>query len=127
MTYLLLKQLHVALVLLSLGGFVLRGWWMLRESALLRRRLTRVLPHGVDTLLLASGVGLALWAHLNPLHQPWLMAKLVALLVYILLGTLALKRGRTRTIRIVALVAALGVYGYMLAVAIHHDPWPLPA
>lgn len=126
-SYLLIKQAHIALVLLSLAGFVLRGWWMLRGSALLQRRITRVLPHAVDTLLLASGIGLAAWAHLNPVHQPWLMAKLMALLAYILLGTVALKRGRTRTVRATALAAALAVYGYMLAVATHHDPWPLPA
>ncbi len=126
-SYLLLKQAHVGVALLSLGGFALRGWWMLRGSVLLKRRMTRVLPHVVDTVLLASGVGLAVWAQLNPIHQPWLMAKLVALLAYILLGTLALKRGRTRAIRTGALAAALVVYGYMLAVAIHHEPWPLPA
>lgn len=127
MSYVLLKQAHVTLVLLSLAGFVLRGWWMLQESALLKRPMTRVLPHVVDTLLLASGIGLAVWAALNPLSHPWLMAKLVALLAYILLGTLALKRGRSRAIRTGALAAALVAYGYMLAVAIHHDPWPLPA
>ncbi len=127
MSFLLLKQAHVALALLSLAGFVVRGWWMLQESALLKRPMTRVLPHVVDTLLLASGVGLAVWAALNPLSQPWLMAKLAALVAYILLGTLALKRGRTRAIRTGAFAAALAAYGYMLAVAILHDPWPLPA
>jgi len=124
MTYQMLKLVHVSLVLLSIGGFMVRGWWMLKDSPRLRLQLTRVLPHVADTLLLASGVGLAVWARFNPLHQPWLMAKLLALVVYILLGTLALKRGRTRTLRIWALAAAVGVYGYMLATAVSHDPLP---
>lgn len=124
MSYALLKSAHVALALLSLAGFALRGYWMLRASPLLKRRLTRVLPHVVDTLLLASGVALAVWTRLNPAHQPWLAAKLTALVVYIVLGTLALKRGRTLRVRVAALAGALAVFGYMLAVAIRHDPVP---
>lgn len=124
MTYAMLKMAHVVLALLSIAGFMLRGWWMLRESPLLRAPPVRILPHVVDTLLLASGIALAVWVSLNPVHHPWLMAKIIALVVYILVGTVALKRGPTRTIRAGALAAAIAVYGYMLATAVQHDPLP---
>jgi uncharacterized membrane protein SirB2 len=122
-----LLKLHIATVLLSLAGFVARGVWMLRGSSLLRARWVRVTPHIVDTLLLASGVGLVFTLHLYPTQQPWLVAKLVALLVYIVLGTIALKRGRTRGVRAGAWVAALAVFFYILAVAFTKQVVPIGA
>jgi uncharacterized membrane protein SirB2 len=125
MLYATLKHLHVAFVVLSLGGFLLRGWWMLQGSALLRHRITRVLPHVNDSALLAAGIGLAVITRQYPLVQPWLTAKLAALLLYIGLGTLALKRGRTRSIRVAAFAGALLTFAYMLAVALTRQAWPL--
>ncbi len=122
-----LLKLHIATVLLSLAGFVARGVWMLRGSSLLRARWVRVTPHIVDTLLLASGVGLVFTLHLYPTQQPWLVAKLVALVVYIVLGTIALKRGRTRGVRAGAWVAALAVFFYILAVAFTKQVIPIGA
>ncbi len=122
-----LLKLHIATVLLSLAGFVARGVWMLRGSSLLRARWVRVTPHIVDTLLLASGVGLVFTLHLYPTQQPWLVAKLVALAVYIVLGTIALKRGRTRGVRAGAWVAALAVFFYILAVAFTKQVVPIGA
>jgi uncharacterized membrane protein SirB2 len=122
-----LLKLHIATVLLSLAGFVARGVWMLRGSSLLRARWVRVTPHIIDTLLLASGIGLVFTLHLYPTQQPWLVAKLVALLVYIVLGTIALKRGRTRGVRAGAWVAALAVFFYILAVAFTKQVIPVGA
>ena len=50
--------------------------------------------------------------------------KLLALLLYIVLGMVALKRGRTRTVRILAWLAALGVFVYIVAVAVSRNPLP---
>ena len=36
---------------------------------------------------------------------------------FIGLGTIALKRGKTRSVRVKALIAALGVFAYIVAVA----------
>ncbi len=124
MDYSLVKHLHLATVAVSLALFVLRGIWMIVESARLHARWVRIVPHVNDTLLLASGIGLALLIGQYPLADGWLTAKLVALIVYIGLGTVALKRGRTRGTRIAAWLAALAVFGYMLAVARAHDPLP---
>jgi len=122
--YRTLRSLHLACVTLTLGGILLRGGWMLASSPLLEHRLTRILPHLVDTLLLLSGAGLAVLTSQYPLAQPWLTAKLLALLVYVLLGTVALKRGRTKAVRGLALTFALVCLGYILGTALTRNPWP---
>jgi len=124
MNYVWLKNLHVACAILSYVGFLLRGWWMLRESPHLRHPLTRVLPHVNDTMLLLAGLGLAVLLQQYPLAQGWLSAKLAALLVYIVLGSVALKRGRTLRIRLLALGGATLAFGYIVAVAVTHQPLP---
>ncbi len=124
MLYQALKGLHLTCVTLTLGGMLLRGGWMLGGSPLLGHRLTRILPHVIDTLLLLSGAALAVLTAQYPLVQPWLTAKLLALLVYILLGTIALKRGRTQAVRSLALALALVCFAYILAVALSRSPWP---
>ena len=125
MTYFFVKNLHLTTIAISLGLFVLRGAWMIAASPRLQARWVRVVPHINDTLLLCSGIGLAVLIQQYPLVHGWLTAKLLALILYIGLGTLALKRGKTRGQRIAAWIAALLVFGYMLAVAITHDPFPL--
>ena len=124
MTYTLLKQLHLATLVITLTLFVLRGVWMMMESPRLQARWVRITPHINDTLLLASGLGLAFLMQQYPLVHSWLTAKLFALIAYIVLGTIALKRGKTRGVRIAAWIAALAVFAYMVAVARAHAPWP---
>ena len=124
MTYSLLKQLHLTTIALSLALFILRGAWMMAASPMLQARWVRIVPHIIDTLLLASGIGLAVLIQQYPLVHGWLTAKFFALILYIVLGTVALKRGKTRATRVAAWLAALGVFGYMVAVALAHDPLP---
>ncbi len=124
MSYLALKYFHVACVLLSGLGFAWRGGLMLAGSPRLQGRLLRFGPHVVDTLLLTSALTLAGLSGQYPFAQPWLTAKVCGLLAYIGLGTIALKRGRTRNIRAVFLVLALLAYGYIVSVALTRQPWP---
>ncbi len=122
MSYLALRHLHVTCVVLSGLGFALRGWWMLNDSPLLRARLTRVVPHVVDTLLLGSALLMAWQSSQYPFAQGWLTAKFFGLLAYILCGTMALKRARTRGRRVVFLVLALLAYAYIVGVALTRNP-----
>lgn len=117
--YPLLKAIHVACATLSITGFVLRFALMLRASPALHSRAARVLPHVVDTVLLASALAMAWQIGALP---GWLVTKILALLVYIVLGTVALKRGRTRAGRVVAGVAAIAVFGYIVSVALTKSP-----
>lgn len=120
-----LKLLHVGCVVVTASGFVLRGIWMLVESPLLRHPLTRVLPHVNDTLLLGAGIGLAVTLGQYPLVDGWLTAKLLALLLYITLGAVALARGRTKRVRLLAFGGALLTLSYIVAVAVTRSPLPM--
>lgn len=123
--YLYVRTVHIACAVLSIAGFTLRGVLMLRESPWLHRRFVRIAPHVVDTLLLASAVWLAWFLGQVPFVHGWITAKILALLAYIVLGTVALKRGRTKGVRSGALVAALASATYIVAVALTRDatPW----
>ena len=124
-TWWALRTLHLGAVVASLALFFLRGLWMMAAREKLQRRWVRVVPHLVDTVLLASAIGLAWLTAQYPWQQPWLTAKIVALLVYIMLGIVALRRGRTRRVRAIAFVAALATFGYIVAVAATRSvlPW----
>jgi len=116
--YQAIKNIHVTCVILSIAGFTLRGGWMLVDHRLLRHRLTRILPHVVDTVLLGSAIALALMIEQYPFQAPWVTAKVIGLIIYILLGAVALKRGRTRTVRVTAFVSAVLVFSWIVSVAL---------
>ena len=118
MDYTSIKYLHITMATLSGSLFLLRGIWMLRESSLLAQRWVRIVPHVVDTLLLASALTMVIWSEQYPFVQSWLTAKVLALIVYIGLGAIALKYGKTKTVRVCALVSALTVILYIAAVAV---------
>lgn len=106
---------------------MLRGIWMLRTSAMLQQRWTKIVPHIVDTVLLLSAISLAYQLSLSPLDTPWLLVKIIALLLYIVLGTIALKRGKTHRTRLAAWVLAQLIFVYMVTVALAHNPLPWQA
>jgi uncharacterized membrane protein SirB2 len=83
----------------------------------------RVVPHVNDTLLFAAAVYLATFHG----FQPWIVAKLVALVAYILIGTIAIRRGPTKPVRIAAWIVAQLVFLYIIAVAVTKHPLPLGA
>ena len=119
--YAAIKFVHASAAALSISGFALRGAWMLRSPRRLRQPWVRVVPHVIDTVLLASALWLA-WQMGAGGSRGWLWAKVAALLVYIVLGSVALKHGRTRGVRIAAFAAALATFGYILSVAIVKSP-----
>lgn len=122
MDYFTLKTLHQTAAVVSIAGFVARGLAGLIGSGWVRGRLARTLPHVVDTVLLVSALALAWMLRLSPGAAPWLMAKLVALVVYIVLGALALRPGRPKAFRATAFVGAVLVFGYIVSVAMSKNP-----
>jgi len=118
MDYLPIRNLHTLAALLTISGFMLRGYWMVTRSARLEHRMTRTLPHIVDTIFLLSGIAMLLKLSLNPLTQNWLLAKFAGLIAYILLGTVAIRRGSTMQIRMFAFVGALSAFAYIVGVAL---------
>lgn len=126
-TYPILLTIHVCAVICSGALFILRGIWMMNEAPQLQQRWVKVLPHVNDTILLAAALGLTLSIGQYPFRDAWLTAKVAGLLLYIVLGVIALKTGRTRPIRIGAFVAALLVFAYIVATALTHRAWVLAA
>ena len=117
-----LRPLHITLVTLSVALFTARGLGVLARQAWPMTRRVRGLAPVIDSLLLLAGGTLWWLLQLNPTQNHWLLAKLVLLVVYIGLGTFALKRGRTPRVRTLCFVLALAVFGGMLAIARAHHP-----
>ena len=120
--YGILKHLHLTTVILSFCLFIMRGIWMMAESPHLQARWVRIVPHVIDAILLASAIGLTLTLRQYPFAQGWLTAKVLGLIAYIILGSIALKRGSTQTIRVAAFIGSLTVFGYIVSVALTHSP-----
>jgi len=122
--YLAVRALHAGSAVLSIAGFAARGALMLMESPILHKRFVRVAPHVVDTVLLASALWLAWFLGQVPFVHAWITAKLLGLVLYIVLGVFALRRGRTKAQRAAAFAAALATAAYIVAVALTRDPTP---
>lgn len=119
MPYFAIKHLHVTAAVLSILFFVVRAYWSVSGSALLQRRVVKILPHVIDTVLLVCGVILA--AMIGP-EQPWILAKIIALIAYIGVGTIAIKRGKTPRTRGYAAIVAVAIFFYIVGVALAHNP-----
>lgn len=115
------KHLHMTFALLTLISFFVRGIWMLGQSSLLRKRWVKIAPHIIDTVLLISAIVLAVLMSYSPMAHPWLMAKIIALLFYIGLGLIAFKHPRP-AVRLLAWLAALAVFFYIVSVAFSKNP-----
>lgn len=122
MDYLALKYMHVASVILSYALFLFRGIWILQGSAVLQQRWVKILPHVNDTILLSSAIALAVLTHRNPVDEPWLTAKIAGLIIYIVLGMMAFRFGKTRQVRLINWVLAQIVFLYIVLVALTKDP-----
>jgi uncharacterized membrane protein SirB2 len=119
--YPLIKQWHIALVALSGTLFVARGIGVLAGTRWPMRPAPRIASVAIDTLLLAAGATLWALLQLNPLRESWFGAKLILLVVYVVLGTWALRRARTPFTRTLFLLAALAVFASMIGIALAHD------
>ncbi len=122
--FIALKTIHVASVILSITGYVIRGIWMIIESPWLQKKWVKVAPHIIDTMLLASAIALAVQIQQYPFVHGWLTAKVLALVAYIVVGAIGLKYGRTKKIRIAAWLAAMGIFLYIVSVALTHRTIP---
>lgn len=117
--YLALKHLHMTTVALSGLLFVVRATGMVMEASWCQKKWLKILPHVNDTFLLASAIGMVI---ILGNIQPWMVVKLLALFVYIGLGLLALRFGRTKPVRAMAAVAALLTFGFIISVAVSKSP-----
>ena len=117
-----IKFVHVLCVILSGSLFALRGLMMLAGSRFTNHALVRYASYAIDTTLLTAALMLITILHQYPFVQAWLTIKVLLLVVYIVLGVFALRRGRTRRARATCYVAALAVYLSIAGVALAHNP-----
>ena len=114
--------MHLFSVTLSLTGFFLRGVLTLRASPLMKARWIKVLPHINDTILLAAALSLAVMSDQYPFVSGWVTAKVLGVIAYIILGSLALRAGSSPRTRIVCWLAAMAVFGWIVSVALTRTP-----
>ncbi|WP_312738213.1 SirB2 family protein [Atlantibacter hermannii] len=119
-TYFALKHVHILTAFLSVSLFILRYWWQYRGSAMSTKRWVRIVPHVNDTLLLGTGVALVLNTHFYPFtpQGAWLTEKLFGVIIYIVLGFIALgRRPRSQQVRWIAFLLGLVVIYIVIKLA----------
>ncbi|ECZ8480397.1 SirB family protein [Salmonella enterica] len=121
MTIAMLLTLHLICVALSVSLFVARYWWRYCGHALAAVRWTRIVPPVIDTLLLLSGIGLIVKTHILPFTElgSWLTEKLFGVIIYIVLGFIALdyRQARSQQARFIAFPLALVVLYIIIKLA----------
>ena len=122
--YLIFKHSHLMLVLLSVCFLVIRVIGVSVNAQWVNKKLIKVAPHIIDTILLASAIGLMVILSQYPVVNAWLSAKVVALVAYVALGTMALKGQKSALQRFGFLALALLCIGYMASVALSKNPMP---
>jgi len=118
----LLKILHITTVVITTSLFVIRGIGLFRQAGFMQQRWVKIVPHVNDTVLLVSGIFLAIQIGQYPLVDAWLTAKLAALVLYIVMGLMVFRFARTRIQQLGYWLAAIAVLIYMIGVAIRHNP-----
>jgi uncharacterized membrane protein SirB2 len=124
MSFALLKTVHVTCVVVTFVLFSGRGALMCIDLPIRRARWLRIVPHVNDTLLLASAVWMTVLSDQYPFVNSWLTAKLSALVVYIVVGMVALSERRPKRVRVAAWICALLVFAYIVSVALNRNPIP---
>lgn len=120
--YEIVKYIHVTAIILSISGFLVRVNLQLNDSPYQTKYWFKKLPHKVDTILLASALTMVYIMGVNPLTTFWISEKIIGLLIYILLGMVALRWGKTKTVKKVAASAAVIVFAYIIYVAHYKAP-----
>jgi len=120
--YLQILWTHIGCVIASGSLFFVRGCMMLAGLPTANHIALRRISVVIDSLLLAAAITLTTIIHQYPFVQAWLTVKLALLVVYIVLGVFALRRGRTRAIRATCFAAAMIVFLFIVSVARAHDP-----
>lgn len=122
MSFAAIKIIHIISIILSYILFTLRGIWMIQGSPLLKLRWVKILPHVIDTILLVSAIALVAMIQQYQGFNIWISAKIGALLLYILLGMVAFRFGKTQKIKTISWIFAQIVFFYIVLVALTKNP-----
>lgn len=117
MAYEMIKLIHMSAALITISGLLLRGYWSISDSPQLTYRLTKILPHLIDTILFLTGLMLLIQMRYYPLYHAWMTLKLILVLVYILNGFYLLKWAKTRRSKIWGMIMAFLLFGAIVSLA----------
>ena len=120
--YEFVKYIHVTAITLSISGFIFRVFLKLNDSPYQTKYWFKKLPHKVDIILLASALTMVYILGVNPFTTFWIAEKIIGLLIYIMLGMVALRWGKTKNIKIMAAGLAVMVFSYIVYVAHYKAP-----
>jgi uncharacterized membrane protein SirB2 len=116
------KIFHITCVIISLSGFVIRGILKLSDSKILQSKLLKVLPHIIDTLLLISAITLVVMSGMYPWHTSWVGAKLLALVAYVIAGSVFMRSETKSFAQYCWFILSLFISGYIVLVALTKSP-----
>lgn len=114
----MIKLIHMSSAFISLSFFLLRGFWVFKNSAMMSKKWVKILPHVNDTVLLITATLLVLSIQQYPFVDGWLTAKFTALIIYIVFGMFALKRAKEMKNKVLFFVLALLMFSYIVGVAL---------
>jgi uncharacterized membrane protein SirB2 len=120
--YAQIKWVHVAAVLSSGTLFALRGLALQFGARWAMAAPLRHLSYAIDSVLLTAALMLATLLHQYPFLHGWLTAKVLLLVCYVVLGSVALKRGSTAAVRRWCWLLALCIYAFIISIARAHHP-----
>ena len=114
----MIKLIHMTTAFISISFFIVRGLWVFKESSMMSKKWVKILPHINDTILLTTAIMLAIATQQYPLVHTWLTAKVIALIVYIVLGMFALKRAKEMKNKVLFFILSLLTFSYLVGVAL---------
>jgi len=118
----LAKIIHVSTVSFTGLYFIIRGLSQFNHSQWFKKRWARRISQYNDTTLLLSGFGMAAIIGQYPFVNSWLTTKFLLMLAYIILGMLAFYWLHRRRQKMLAWLAAVLVYAYIVGTALNKNP-----
>ena len=123
--YDLLKLAHVSSVVISGSLFIYRFALMNKRPDQPLPKTLKIVPHINDTILLGAALGMLYVAGINPFTTPWLFAKILALVAYIVIGAISMRSTPGSKQQTVSFVAAISVFAYILLVGLSKQVMPI--
>ncbi len=117
-----IKQFHIAVALLSGTLFALRGGFALAGARWPQALPVKWLSYTVDTALLTAALMLLTILPWAMFANGWLLVKVGLIVVYIVLGVLAMRPKRGTRARALYYGAALLVFAAIYGIARAHHP-----
>ena len=116
------RAVHVAAVIASGALFAARGIGVLAGGSWPQAVAVRLSSYSIDTVLLTAALMLVAMLPGAMFANGWLATKLALLVLYVVAGSMALKRSRSALGRRLWFVAAILLYTCMFGIARMHHP-----